>query len=280
MKNLLNIRFGFMEIIGIFLLGLTCFIVSVYLQYRSAAGVLNVEIETDTKGIFQLFWDSDKKGYSEDNSYPAEIDTSPMAISIALPSLATVSHLRIDPNNLASVVMLNKFQLTFSDGKTVDLLPLLISKTKVMQRQQLDFVVDNKKKSLVIKTFGTDPYFQYKLPFLKCFHLQWKKPLLFFVIFCLSMTIILNQNILKGSKQDGILFISLDDKQYFNFLKISSTFNNKSPRIWREMRNQRVIYKIEFKKVKPDFVVKLVQQISYEIPDSFVFFQYQRSCEI
>ena len=268
-----------MEVLGVFLLGFAYCAVNVFLQYQSAAAVLHIEIESDKKGKFQLFWDSDKEDYSEHNSYLAEITTSPMIFLINLPSLAQIDHFRVDPNNRKSVVVFNKFQLIFSDGKSVDLLPFLI-KSKIRQQRQLDFIVDKKKDTLVVKTLSDDSYFEFLLPFFKCLHLEWKQNCLFLLIFTVVMTYTLNQNFLKGSKQNGILFIALPDRQYVNLLKIVAPISGKSPRMWQEIRGQKVVYKIELEGVESHFVVDLVQQITCNCPESFVCFQYNRPCEI
>jgi hypothetical protein len=55
MKNLLNIQVAFTEVFGVFLLGLACCVVNVFLQYQSASGVLHIEIETDKKVCFNCF---------------------------------------------------------------------------------------------------------------------------------------------------------------------------------------------------------------------------------
>jgi hypothetical protein len=276
---LFNIQVGFTEVFGVFLLGLVCCVANVFLQYHSAPGVLHVEIETDRKGVFQLFWDSDEEDYSEQNSYRAEITASPMLFSIDLPSFSRIDHLRIDPNDRESTVIFNKFQLFFPDGESVDLLPEIIGST-ITRKQQLDFVVDSGKNAFVVKTSGADPYFEFLLPFLQCLHLEWKQSGVFLVFFTLVMTCILNQNILKGSKQSGILFISFSGKKYAHILKVVAAIDNKSPRMWQEIRGQKVVYKIELEGVEPHFVVDLVQQITHNLPDASVYFQYNRSCEI
>jgi hypothetical protein len=279
MKNLLNIQVAFTEVFGVFLLGLACCVVNVFLQYQSASGVLHIEIETDKKGMFQLFWDSDEEDYSEQNSFLAEITASPMAFSIDLPTLVQIDHLRIDPNNIESVVVFKKFQLIFSNGESVDLLPQLIG-SKITRQQQLDFVVDKKSNTLVVTALGVDPNFEFLLPLFKCLHLEWKQNCLFLLIFTLVMAYILNQNILKGSKQNGILFISFPEKQYAHLHKIIGGIKSKSPRMWQEMRGKKVVYKMELEEVDPHFVVDLVYQITQKFPESFVCFQYNRSCEI
>ena len=53
------------EFAGVFILGVACFISALSLQYLSSTAQLNIELETDKSGIFQVFWSGDNDGYEE-----------------------------------------------------------------------------------------------------------------------------------------------------------------------------------------------------------------------
>ncbi len=267
------------EFLAIVLLGLAGFVCSLILQYLSAPTILQVDLQSDQEGVFQLYWDDFWKEYTEQHSSIAELTTLPMHLSIDLPPLWQIKHLRIDPNTTDSLTELTTIRLLFPDGKRLDLLPY-IKNSKQLAQHQLRFQASPQDNHLLVQSMGLDPHFEFSLPLTSYFHLQWKQSCIILLCFILLMLFVVNQHAIKGSKKMGTLHISIQDPPSPALHTAIMELGENSLKKWRQKRKQYMEYTIILDEMDPHLVAELLFTIKEISSSAKVSFQYNRPCEV
>ncbi|MCG2711512.1 MAG: hypothetical protein L6416_04205, partial [Candidatus Omnitrophica bacterium] len=135
--------------------------ISLYIYFFMNKALLQVELQTDTNGVFKVYWAEENQAYNEKQSSSVTINRNQYKYKFLLANLKSIKRLRIDPINKAAKINIKRILI-----KQIGYEPVHFETMEQMKRiTPLHDITEiyNRQDGLEIITSGKDPQLEVHL---------------------------------------------------------------------------------------------------------------------
>lgn len=129
--------------------------ISLYMHFFINKGFFQVELQSDAKGVFKVYWAEENQAYNEKQSSSVRINRNQYKYNFLLANIKSIKKLRIDPINKAATVHIKRILI-----KQIGYEPVLfetMEQMKMLTPLQDIAEINNRQDGLEIITSGKDP---------------------------------------------------------------------------------------------------------------------------
>lgn len=262
---------------ALIVLGLAVFLLSFFCQYRTAGLGVYLEIEAEKSDVLQIYWRSADESFQEQQSWKTTIRGAGItSVSTTLPMASKIDFIRIDPGTRPAEFRIVKALLSYGDDEHLNLLDIIRTASFTTSHQ---LNVHSRPAGVLLEALGIDPYFEVHASIDADLILHWKRAIPSLLFACLLLYLLLHQGFLKGSKQGGILRISLPDHIALRLPPAQESYR-LHPRMTRSRSERLTTYGLEVTDIEPLSLAELINNFKQYNDTADIRFQYRRSGDV
>ncbi|MDX9894076.1 hypothetical protein [Desulfofustis limnaeus] len=251
---------------------------ALFCQYFTAGLAIHLEITAAQDDILQVFWRHHDDSFQGEKSLQTTLRGDELTVFRAtLPMAVGIDYIRLDIGIKPGTAILSKAEVAYGFNYRLDLLQWLRDYAPISTSQVRLLQQDN---HLVLQSQGNDPFIEIPTPIRKRDIFAWNGLVLASAGIGLLLCLLLQQDLMKGAKNQGWLQISLSDGAHLVLPDFAGTDYLVGPHMSRQVSGQETIYGVGVTNLDPALVADLLHRFKQANGSATIRFQYNRAGDI